>query len=548
MKAIFSNFKVVLLLLTLSQVFISCEKFVEVTPTSQVSDDAVWKSTGNADLFLNNIYAGLPGQFNTNDPDENLSDNAMRGSSSGYSFATYAGSNYTSSTIKDYWTPYFNVIRRANLFIENVTESNLDATWKKTRLAEARFLRAYFYQLLWIKYGGVPIIKDVLDRTSQGDNIFRARNTDEETYKFIRDECAAIANDLPVKSQAGRASQGAALTLKGWVELIYASPLKNTSNDKSRWQIAAATNKQVMDLGTYNLFPNLETLFYEENNNNIEIIFDKAYIGGTTLGGSREGLHGSWMVGGLQRAWSAPNPTQELVDEYVMKNGLPITDSKSGYDPNNPYANREDRFYQSIIYDGCNWLGFEMEMWIGSGSKNTLDLGSANEATNTGYYLRKGLNPKYAQSGDLRLNSAHQVIFRYAEVLLSYAEALNEFSGPDATVYNSVNKVRERSNIPALSSGLNQDQMRIAIQRERRVELAFEERRWDDLMRLKLAEVNLNKPFRAMKIEKVGGKKVYSVMLAPNGNRAFYANKNYLHPIPQKVIDQNKKVIQNPNY
>jgi hypothetical protein len=162
--------------------------------------------------------------------------------------------------------------------------------------------------------------------------------------------------------------------------------------------------------------------------------------------------------------------------------------------------------------------------------------------------LRKGLNPKYAQSGDLRLNSAHQVIFRYAEVLLSYAEAQNEFSGPDATVYNSVNKVRERSNIPALSSGLNQDQMRIAIQRERRVELAFEERRWDDLMRLKLAEVNLNKPFRAMKIEKVGGKKVYSVMLAPNGNRAFYANKNYLHPIPQKVIDQNKKVIQNPNY
>lgn len=548
MKAIFLNFKVVLLLLTISQVFISCEKYVEVTPTSQVSDADVWKSTGNADLFLNNIYAGLPGQFNTNDPEENFSDNAMRGSSSGYSFATYAGSNYTSSTVKDYWEPYYNVVRRSNLFIEKVSKSNLDATWKKTRLAEARFLRAYFYQLLWVRYGGVPLITDVLDRTTQGDNIFRARNTDEETYKFIRDECAAIANDLPVKAQAGRASKGAALTLKGWVELIYASPLKNTSNDKSRWQIAAATNKQVMDLGAYSLFPDLETLFYEGNNNNVEVIFDKAYIGGTTLGGSREGLHGAWMVGGLQRAWSAPNPTQELVDEYAMKNGLAITDPQSGYDPNNPYANREDRFYQSIIYDGCNWLGFEMETWLGSGSRNTLDLGSANEATNTGYYLRKGLNPVYAQSGDTRLNSAHQIIFRYAEVLLSYAEAQNEFSGPDASVYQAVDMVRQRSKLPGLAPGLTQEKMRAAIQKERRVELAFEERRWNDLIRLKLAEVNLNKPFHAMKIEKVGGKKVYSVILAPNGNRAFYANKNYLHPIPQKVIDQNPKIIQNSNY
>jgi hypothetical protein len=499
-------------------------------------------------LFLNNIYAGLPGQFNTNDPEENFSDNAMRGSSSGYSFTTYAGSNYTPSTIRDYWEPYYNVVRRSNLFIQNVSESKLDATWKKTRLAEARFLRAYFYQLLWIRYGGVPIITDVLDRTIQGDNIFRARNTDEETYKFIRDECAAIANDLPVKAQAGRASKGATLTLKGWVELIYASPLKNTSNDKSKWQIAAATNKQVMDLGAYSLFPNLETLFYEENNNNVEVIFDKAYIGGTTLGGSREGLHGAWMVGGLQRAFSAPNPTQELVDEYAMKNGLPIIDPQSGYDPNNPYANREDRFYQSIIYDGCDWLGFEMETWLGSGSRNTLDLGSANEATNTGYYLRKGLNPKYAQSGNLRLNSAHEVIFRYAEVLLSYAEAQNEFSGPDASVYLAVNMVRERAKLPALTPGLTQDKMRIGIQRERRIELAFEERRWNDLIRLKLAEVNLNKPFHAMKIEKVGGKKVYNIILAPNGNRAFFANKNYLHPIPQKVIDQNSKIIQNPNY
>lgn len=526
----------------------SCNKFIEVTPTDQVTDNTAWTTTSNADLFLNNIYASIAGPFNTNDPDENFSDNAMRGSSSGYSFTTYAQSNYTPNTVRDDWTSNYNNIRQCNLFIQKVSESLLSNNWKKLRLAEARYLRAYFYQILWISYGGVPIITDVLDKKTQGDSIFRARNTSDETFEFITSECASSAIDLPLKNDVGRAGKGSALSLKGWCELFQASPLKNPGNDKAKWALAAATNKQIIDLNIYSLFPDYETMFYEENNNNAEVIFDKAYLGGTTLGGSREGLQGAWMVGGVQRAFSAPNPTQELVDSYLMANGLPITDPASGYEPQNPYLNREKRFYQSIIYDGSSWLGFEMEMWIGSGSPNTLDLSSANEATNTGYYLRKGLNPKYAKNGDLKLNSAHFIIFRYGEVLLSYAEAQNEASGPDNSVYDAINKVRLRSNLPPLVPNLNQVQLRNAIRQERRVELAFEHRRWADLLRLKLAEINLNSPLHAMKIEKVGGKKVYTVISAPNGTRIFYASKNYLLPIPQNVIDKNIKLKQNPNY
>ncbi|WP_414617420.1 RagB/SusD family nutrient uptake outer membrane protein [Dyadobacter sp. 32] len=549
MRSITQNIYSVIAVLAFAGLLTSCEKYLDVSPTDQVSDNNAWQTTGNADLFLNDIYGALSGSFTTNDPDESFSDNTMRGSSSGYSFTAYAKSSYTPGSVRDDWTTNYTKIRKCNLFIEKITASTLTDTWKKMRIAEARFLRAYFYQILWTRYGGVPIITEVLNRGEQGDEIFRERSTSDETFKFIADECAAIAADLPLTPDKGRASKGAALTLKGWCELFQASPLKNPSNDKSRWAAAAATNKQVMDLNKYSLFPDLESLFYEENNHNVEVIFDKAYLGGTTLGSSREGLHGAWIVGGTQRAWSAPNPTQEIVDSYFMANGLPITDPASGYDPQNPYLNREKRFYQSIVYDGSKWLGYEMETWIGSGSRNTLDLSSANEATNTGYYLRKGLNPKYEfASGDQRLSSASFIIFRYAEVLLSYAEAKNEESGPDETVYTAVNKVRERSGLPALKTGLTQDQMRAFIQQERRVELAFEEKRWTDLLRLKMAETKLNGAFHAMKITKEGGKKVYAVIEAPNGGRLFSANKNYLLPIPQVVMDKNAKLVQNPNY
>src|SRR5690606_4830616 len=253
--------------------------------------------------------------------------------------------------------------------------------------------RAYFYTLLWTYHGGVPIITDILNQSEQGDEIFRPRNTAEETFQFIVDECTAIENDLPLTSDAGGATRGSALTLKGWCELFWASPLYNPDNDFTRWEAAAMTNKRVIDLGIYELFPDYNTMHFEENNNNVEVIFDKQYLGGTSLGGNREGIQGPWRVGGVQRAWGGVNPTQELVDEYSMANGLPITDPNSGYEPQNPYVNREKRFYQSIIYDGAEWLGHIMVKKQGVGSPNATDLSDINEATNTGYSLRKGLNP-----------------------------------------------------------------------------------------------------------------------------------------------------------
>lgn len=526
----------------------SCSDYLEVTPKDQVSDATLWATTQQAELFINDIYQSLPSVLNRFDPWENWSDDAMDGVDAAASRKGYAISAYTPTDAENQWNQFAN-IRKCNLFIERVTDSELPENWKIVRLAEVRFLRAYFYTMLLTWHGGVPIITNVLNRSEQGDEVFRDRNSFEETYQFIVDECTAIAADLPLEPEAsGRITRGAALTLKGWCALFAASPLHNPGNDASKWAAAAAANKAVIDLAVYDLFGDYETLFFEQNNFNEEVILAKAHVGGTSIGRSSEGLAGATFTGGTQTGWGMLNPTQDIVDQYRMSNGLPIADPASGYDPQNPYANREKRFYQSIVYDGSLWKGVPLYTRLGVESFNELDMSATTAATNTGYYLRKGLDEAYAEAGENRLSSANSILFRFAEVLLSYAEAQNEAVGPDISVYDAVNAVRNRSDLPDLEEGLTKEEMRAAIHQERRVELAFEERRWYDLIRLKLAEVNLNRSLKAMKITQQGGNLVYEVIPAPGGQRIFHANRNYFLPIPQSARDKNTKLGQNPNY
>ena len=544
-KSIIIIFTRIVILIFLSSAFFSCKKFLDVTPKEQVSDATLWATSANADLFLNNIYAAVP-TIETVDPWDNFSDNSLNGQAGRVSTNVYGPGIYTASNAPGRWGQYTN-IRKCNLFIQKVTASALPEDWKKLRLAEARFLRAYFYSLLWIYHGGVPVITDVLNQNEQGEAVFKARNTSDETFAFITKECSEIEANLPLSAESGRATKGAALTLKGSCELFNASPLKNPTNDKAKWSLAAATFKKVMDLNKYSLFPDYNTMFFEENNNNVEVIFSRQHLGGTSLANFRDGQLGPRFVKGALTGWGHQNPTQDIVDEYVMANGLPITDPASGYNPQNPYVNREKRFYQSIVYDGSEWLGDIFVMKQGVGSLNATDLNNSSISTRTGYYMRKGVNPKYAGAQN-NGNSANWIIFRYAEVLLSYAEAQNEAVGPDASVYAAINPIRKRSDLGDLPQGLTQGQMRVAIHRERRIELAFEEKRLPDLLRLKLAEVKLNGTVHAIKIDKVGNDWVYTTVPAGGGAKKFDPNKNYVLPIPQSAIDKNSKLVQNPNY
>lgn len=534
--------------------FQSCQKpdtLLEVEPRDRFSDGNVWTDKGAADLFLNDIYKNLPSGNTWTETFDNWSDNSV----CGFGWVSsrkqevlqgmYTPNNLSFGEIGGMynWGNY-NIIRKCNIFIKNIETSPLPEEYKKLRVAEVRVLRAYFYHLLWMAYGGVPIITDVLNSAQQGDDIFRARNTFDETLAFITKECAEAYADLPATPASGRMSKGSAMVIKGWCELF-----------ANKWADAAASNKKIIDELPYDLHPQYGAFFLTKGNESKESIMYKEYIpGSSATGGNIEGIFGpTFTASGAETSWGAVNPTQELVDDYAMENGKPITDPTSGYNPQDPYKNREKRFYESIVYDGSFWYNDNIFTRQGIGSKNEIDLADKDDATQTGYYLRKRLSDKItlgAPSWDGYTSPQNYSFFRFGEVLLNYAEAQNEAVGPDGSVYAAINRIRKRADIPDLQAGLSKDAMREIIRRERRVELAFEDKRWWDLIRWRIAEVNLNKPMHGIAIKEENGVIKYNKIEVFGLPRKFDASKNYLFPIPQSVIDQNKnlKGHQNPNY
>jgi len=309
-----------------------------------------------------------------------------------------------------------------------------------------------------------------------------------------------------------------------------------------------------MDLNTYNLFT-ADTAGYAEqflgvNNYNNETIFARGYATGPAKGSHREGYMGPVYVNGVQESWGNLAPTQGLVDDYAMDNGLPITDPASGYDAKHPYTHRESRFYQSIIFDGSKWQGDTFESR--TGGSNQIDLGASSDISNTGYNARKTLDESILGQPSINLapSFANYIFFRYAEVLLSYAEAQNEASGPDPTVYDAVNKVRARGSLPGVKTGLSQAQMRDYIRRERRIELAFEDKRWFDIRRWDItAGPNgvLNTPEYGMQVTIDPATKALIYTKVKVFTNVFFERQNWM-PIPQAEIDKNKKLVQNAGY
>ncbi len=519
-------------------------------------------------MFLNDIYNQLPHLNNETQNLDQYSDNSYVGAEWMNARTTiYTGALSPTSWIPGPWDMWkwgrqnnddakgqYERIRSCNLFITKVSESDFSADYKKERLAEARFLRAWFYHYLWMAYGGVPIITEVLDNNVSSD-ICYPRETAQKTFEFIDKELDEIKDDLPPRrsgSDLGRASKGAILTLKGWIELFHASELRNPGKDKKRWETAAATLKEVIDLKVYRLQPTILDLWTEATNNNDEVIFD--FQMSKQNGGRREGLFGPVFVKGVQSSWGNMQPTQELVDDYCMANGLPIDDPASDYDENQPYKNREKRFYQSILYDGAMWQGEEIITRVGVGSPNEIDTSSDSDVTNTGYYTRKTLDESVNGADNLQMSNgmANYIFFRYADVLLMYAEASLEV-GDKPTAIEYLNMVRTRGeNMPSIEDtypqGVTENQLREIIRRDRRIELAFEDKRWWDIIRWKICDGEngvMNKPIGGMKIEDTNGDGVWEYNYHEVGKRTFLP-RMYYQPIPQYVLDKNP-VIREQN-
>ncbi|PMD99285.1 RagB/SusD family nutrient uptake outer membrane protein [Siphonobacter sp. BAB-5405] len=591
-----------LLVLTLPM---SCEtdKFLENVNKANLTDLTQWESETNADVFLNDVYSQIPNKLNQTESLDYYTDDYNI--SHYYTAANWRiGITIVPSTSTDNpwggthgptygytWENFFVKIRKVNTFIQKITENkaNYSEAYYNKRMDEARFLRAFFYSEFFVHIGGLPILTEPLDRTKMStEQLQKPRETFADTYNFIVSELDQVVKNgnLDVKyslsqRDAGRATLGAALALKGWIELFAASPLFNTATpylsdpgkfvhfgnyDPSRWAKAAATNKAFIDAygngKNYNLFPDLKNLWRTANEYNSEVIWDRQVVANVAnMGGSYESRGGPTYVLGEYRSWGNYNPTQELVDQFAMANGKPITDPTSGYNPQNPYVNREKRFYDFIVYDGApyklDWMPradtiyTRIDLTLPNPDRtNQIDLAGKTDVGDSGYYQKKRLNPDAAPGNDA--SGQNYIFYRYAEVLLNYAEAQNEATGPDGGVYDAINKIRARSELAPLPQGLTKDQMREAIYRERRVELCFEDKRFLDNKRLAKAEEVMGKPRHNMVIRNsvpANNSGVWVYTIEPEKKYTVkFDKKQYMNPIPQNVLDQNPGIKQNPGY
>jgi hypothetical protein len=376
------------------------------------------------------------------------------------------------------------------------------------------------------------------------------RSTIKESMDYAISELDAAAAGLPLNNSGswkeGRATKGAALALKSRLTLYAASPLYNAGT----WADAAKAAQDVIALNKYSLYQGgYGNLFLDANNP--ETIFARYYTKGAGHT-HMEIANGPNGYGG----WGGNLPLQNLVDDYEMNTGKPITDPASGFDPANPYKNRDNRFYATILYNGAPYRGDTIRTFT-PGGKDSKDGPDNWNTSKTGYYLKKYMNDSYPLQNPWG-NAGFQpwYYFRYAEILLNYAEAANEAYGPDAvapgatmTARQAVNMIRTRAsvNMPELPAGLSKDAMRDAVRYERRIELAFEEHRFYDVRRWKIADVTENKPAGGISITKSGSNFVYTPKVALDGRK--FLVQHYWLPIPRAEIQASgNKIEQNPNY
>jgi len=567
----------IILLATLTISISSCKKYLDIEPQDRVTEDAVWNNASTADLFLNDIYGYLPPYRTTGWWSESWTDNCMNVQTwQGQAEIVRSGSLSPSNTlfsIKRYdavndwmWNENFSYIRKCNVFIEKVRQSEAFTNEYKTgRVAEAKFLRAWFYMTTFKYFGGLPIIDEPLDQETQGDAIFRERASAQETVAFISRDCQEAADSLPVdQAEWGRITKGAALALKGYVELLGASPLSNPEDSKDLWANAAASYKQVIDMAKYQLTNYYHGLFYEENNRNTEMILP--YVIRYPLANEDQDVRFLEDLYGPANAVIQPfgvinysivesAPTQDLIDTYRMKDGKTITESPL-YDPAHPYENREPRFYESVIYDGAPFRdGF---IYTRKGDPhNAVDRSRTDWVTPTGYYIRKTYDERInglLERPKGKKNLGDWPLIRYADVLLGYAEAQNEAVGPDASVLDAINKLRTRSDvsIPTIQDtygAVSQEQMRAIIRTERRIELAFEDKRYTDITRWKIGD-KLQGFVRGVEPSKDPGTGVMSYEYFNVVPQTYITanDKNYRLPIPLATMEKNPKLTQNPGY
>lgn len=536
----------------------SCSDFLDINPLDSYSEANVFSDPTMAETYVNTRYTEMRTGWGSAAMrfvcDETMCNHAN------FNLWFFNNGQLSPDLMNNYdcWSQYYTVIKDCNIFFDNI--GKVQSMSNGTRLiGEMRFLRAFYYAELVKRYGGVPIITKTF--ALDGDMSLK-RNTYDECVKFIVDECTEAAKLLPAKYSAnnlGRATKGAALALKARMLLYAASPQFNPSNDKTKWQLAADAAKEVIDLKdesgalVYNLDPDYSGLFL--NPKSSEIIFMRQYT--SEFGTNADMSNSPNGYGG----WSTTCILQDMVDSYEMEDGtMPTAAQYAAADGihSTPWEHRDPRFYASVVCDGQQFRGREVEFWTSPNGTQGIDsekspIGAWN-GSKTSYSIRKFMNENLSTNWSVA-SSQPWIFMRLAEVYLNYAEA--EFNlGHEGVAQEYVNKIRLRAR--GGKSGILPDvtasgaDLLKAIQHERKIELAFEDHRFFDVRRWKIAEMTENKPARRINIVKnpSTGVKTYTIGNVDKmyQDRKFLAPQHYLFPIPRTEMQRDPLLVQNPGY
>ena len=574
----------ILALAGITTALVSCQKQYEPVPVEQTTLAYAFSTQDSAGVmaldYLSSCYLETftngHNRIGNTDYLDAASDDAISASLTVSGVQQIATGAYSAATpnADDDWTQMYAAIRDNTIFVNDIYRVPLNEKLPNgqpalpTYRSEARFLRAWAYLQLVKRYGGVPLLGDTVFTITTPAQV--PRNSFSDCINYIVSECTDIQDSLRTVAMItgatyGRITQGAALALKTEALMLAASPLYNGGNiapsnpftgytnyDVNRWQLAAQAAQAVINSGIYSLMPNFKDVFITQAQPvgaNTESIY-WMQVGQNTnvetynspIGYSSEGARGY------------TSPTQNLVDAFPTDSGYAITDPASGYDPGNPYNNRDPRLQWTIFCNGVSlWLNRYVQTYDGGLDKP----GGTVVQTKTGYYMRKFMGDFEQVTGSPQFgNTVHDWIYcRYAGILLDFAEATNEFSGPSTAVYNVLFQLRQRAGIFPGPNGyyglpMNMDQptMRAAIQNERRCEMAFEEQRFFDIRRWQIAAAAYNTaPLVGMDIQSQPNQPL-TYNRVPVLTTAFKAPAMYLYPIPYSQVVKDPQMQQNPGW
>lgn len=565
----------------------SCADILDKKPLTEISDNDLWSDPALLKAFVNSRYNQV-GVNGAESMQSSIVDETeltwLRGCET-HNFARLSPTDLGRMNGAWWgwdnrsWSTKWTNISNCNIFFERVDNVGFTDEAEKTKLVgQVRFIRAFEYWDLIARWGAMPIITKSFSINDREEIVDQKRNTYKECIDFLVGELDQAAKELPANwsgDDYGRATSVAALALKSRILLYAASPLMNedvkipevgyTTPEPDRWQKAAKAATEALaaaQAAGYELYnldadpsKNYQMIFMDNTAANKETLF--ARMGTNSAGGESISSCDQYNNPNGYGGWGGNCPLQELVDAYeVVKDGVASKfDWNNPEEKANPYANRDPRFYATILYDGAKWMARNVETYfdvdsngnITGGGKDTKFGNDSWNASPTGYNMKKFMDEGYALNS-WNFCARNWIHLRMAELYLNKAEALYNI-GDEEGAREALKPVRERAGMPAITA--TGTDLLEAIKNERRIEFAFEEHRYFDVRRWKEAPKYFGSTVHAITIKKYpDGKKTYEVdkLRSDVGGDRKWDDKMYWLPITKAEIDKNPNLVQNPGY